>query len=125
MNPFHDPYTGRIPFGEQIRPAPYKNRYNVVGDKIVEVCNITVFRMSNLDIAQNYHQKIPEIVTQWKATEAGVWVLSKAVEPPVWHRFTEPVTYTENFAITARLIASDVTFWKLKWANSIDLHSRL
>lgn len=121
MNPFHNSfstYSGKVPVTDRVYSDHYKNRYNVIDNKIIEVRNVTVFRRAFADIGTHENQRlIPETLANWKSSEEGQWIIAKAVEPPEWHRYTEPVSYSENFAITARLTAQDYTFWQLKWGR--------
>jgi hypothetical protein len=55
---------------------------------------------------------------EWKESEQGQWVMSKAVETPEWHRYLDPMTYGYKYAIVAKLKDIDYTFWTLKWPPS-------
>jgi len=56
-------------------------------------------------------------IWEWQQTDMGKWVMSKAVEPPCWHRQNDFATYQQRFVITAKLKEKDVTFWQLKWGG--------
>jgi hypothetical protein len=52
---------------------------------------------------------------EWEHSEEGQWIMSHAVESPVWHRHADPFNYGYNFAITAKLKERDYTHWLVKW----------
>lgn len=52
---------------------------------------------------------------EWERSEEGQWIMNHAIEPPMWHRHLDYNTYGHQFAITAKLIDRDFTFWTLKW----------
>ena len=54
---------------------------------------------------------------EWEKSEQGTWVMKHAVESPVWHRMQDTSQMSYKFAITAKLIDKDYTFWTLKWGT--------
>jgi hypothetical protein len=59
-----------------------------------------------------------EPLYQWQQSEAGQWVMEHAVDPPFWHRATNPYNYGWTYYIIARLCEQDQTYWTLKWQKS-------
>ena len=55
-----------------------------------------------------------EHLLDWEHSEAGAWVMDRAVETPWWYSHMEPSSYSYRFSIIARLSESDQTFFKLK-----------
>lgn len=53
---------------------------------------------------------------EWEQSESGKWVNDHAVETPRWERYTDYATFTEQFAIIARLTEADQIFFRLKFA---------
>jgi len=51
----------------------------------------------------------------WEYSEAGAWVMSRAVETPWWCRQLDVSNYSYQFSIIARLSKPDQTFFKLKY----------
>ena len=51
----------------------------------------------------------------WEYSEAGAWVMSRAVETPWWCRQLDVSGYSHRFSIIARLSEPDQTFFKLKY----------
>lgn len=91
----------------------------VFGDKAYRIHNVVAykFKMGDVDDPDLY---AGQPIWEWQQTEAGKWVMEKAVEPPMWHRQLEPFTYGYQYAITAKLKDVDYTFWTLKWADEVD-----
>ena len=54
-------------------------------------------------------------VLDWEHSEAGAWVMSRAVETPWWSRQLDVSSYSYRFSIIARLSEPDQTFFKLKY----------
>lgn len=92
----------------------YKNRYNVVGDKIVEVREITVHKFTMGDVDDPILYAAQPLI-EWEKSERGQWVMEHAVETPSWHSVADIVSMGHTFVIRARLKAKDITFFQLKW----------
>ena len=92
----------------------YKNRYNIVGDKIVEVQDLIVhrFTLSDVDDPILY---AAEPLYKWQQSECGQWVMNHAVEEPSWHQHIDHAQMGYVFVIRARLKAKDATYFRLKW----------
>lgn len=58
-----------------------------------------------------------EPIVKWENSESGSWIKKHAIESPIWHRLHDPSTMGYKFAITAKLIDKDYTFWALKWGT--------
>lgn len=101
----------------------YKNIYNIVDDKLIEVRQIVVhqFMVSDVDDPILY---AGEPLYNWQQSEAGQWVMKHAVEAPMWKQALDPTTYCHTFVILARLKAKDITYFHLKWGNSLDTRKR-
>lgn len=100
-------------------PEYYKHQYNLIDDKVVEFKSLVVhrFKMGDVEDPDLY---AAQPLIEWQESEAGTWVMSHAVETPVWHRFTAPANWHVEYAVTAKLTAQDATFFILKWGNDID-----
>jgi hypothetical protein len=51
----------------------------------------------------------------WEHSDQGQWIMSHAMETPVWHKYEDPMHYLVKFAVTAKLRGRDYTFWTMKW----------
>ena len=58
-------------------------------------------------------------LSQWEQSEKGQWVMSHAVETPIWHRLQDYAQLSYRYRITAVLKGKDYTFWTLKWGSKI------
>ena len=56
-----------------------------------------------------------EHLLDWEHSEAGAWVMDRAVETPWWTSQQDISSYSYRFSIIARLSESDQTFFKLKY----------
>lgn len=96
----------------------YKNRYNIVGDRVVEIQDLVVhkFTVSDVDDPMLY---AAEPLYNWEHSECGQWVMSHAVETPSWHQHVDYNQMGNVFIIRARLKAKDATFFRLKWGQIV------
>ncbi len=100
-------------------PGYYKHQYNIIDDKVVEFKELVVhrFKMGDVEDPDLY---AAQPLWEWQESEQGKWIMTHAVETPVWHRYISPMNYHTDYAIKAKLTAQDATFFILKWGNSID-----
>lgn len=54
---------------------------------------------------------------EWEHSEQGQWVMTHAVEKPMWHRLHIVDSYYNKFIIEAKFTDKDYTFWQLKWGS--------
>jgi hypothetical protein len=99
-------------------PTKPLQKFIVEDDRVHEIHNIVVhkFRMSDVEDPEIY---AAEPIWKWQQTEQGKWVMEHAMEPPVWHRYIEAVSYSQQYAITAKLKGVDHTFYMLKWGQTV------
>lgn len=105
-------------------PRPSPNGQNicdvmVIDNKAYRIHKIIVhqFKLSDVDDPDLY---AAQPMYEWRESEMGKWVMSRAVDTPEWHRHLDPMTYGYRYAIVAKLKDVDYTFWQLKWGSSID-----
>jgi len=86
----------------------------IIGDRAVRIHTITAytFKMGDVEDPDLY---AAQPLWEWQESEQGKWIMSHAVEAPVWHRHADPMNYGYDFAITAKLKERDYTHWLLKW----------
>lgn len=94
-----------------------KNQFNIVNDTVVEIREVVVhtFLLSDVDDPDIY---AAGPIYDWERSEMGKWVMTHAVDQPIWHRMADLSTYGYKYKITARLQARDYTYWALKWNSS-------
>lgn len=56
-----------------------------------------------------------EPLYNWEHSEAGQYVMSKAVEKPEWRRQTNFACFGYDYVITAKLYEEDATYYTLRW----------
>lgn len=107
------PFTGNV-YTDTPKTATLTRQYNLVGDRIVEVKEITVhkFKMGDVEDPVLYAGKP---LYDWQQSESGKWVIEHAVETPVWHRHENFASYEHHFVIRAKLKVQDITYFLLKF----------
>lgn len=97
-------------------PTKQTHKFVVENDRVYEIHRTVVhkFSMSDVEDPEIY---AAEPIWKWQQSESGKWVMEHAVEPPVWHRWQEPITYSQTYAIVAKLKGPDYTFFNLKWGQ--------
>lgn len=93
--------------------APPVYKYKIVGDRVEECKQVTVHTFSLGDV-EDPDLYAAQPLWDWQESEEGKWIMQNSVEPPVWHRLADPLTYGYKYAITARLMGPALTAWLLK-----------
>jgi len=94
----HNPYTHR----------PFKNKYNIIGDRMEECRELTVhsFTMGDVEDPDLY---AAQPLYEWQSSEFGQWVMKNAADTPTWHRMADPISYGYKYTITAKFIGPALT----------------
>jgi hypothetical protein len=92
---------------------PPVHKYIIVGDRVEESKQVVVHTFSVGDVED------PDLYAghplwEWQESEQGKWVMENSLEPPVWHRNTDAITFSHKYAITAKLTGPALTAWLLK-----------
>jgi hypothetical protein len=87
----------------------------VIEDRVVTIHDVTVHRFTMGDV-EDPDLFAAEPLLKWQHSEKGAWVMSHAVESPVWHRMADISTFGYTYVVRARLKDVDYTFYQLKWA---------
>lgn len=94
--------------------------YVLVEDRVERVHTVVVhrFRVGDSEDPDLY---AAQPLWEWQESEIGKWVMSHAVEPPTWHRQAHSfLLWGFEYAITARLMGKDYTYWMLKYDKPLD-----
>lgn len=75
-------------------------------------CVVHIFKMGYVEDPDLY---AAQSIWEWQQTEEGKWIMEHGRLVPSWNRFTDPVTYGFQYAITGYLSSKDYVFWKLKY----------
>lgn len=104
---------GGPPTGKKI------NDYMIIDDRVYRIHTVVAhrFRMGDVDDPDLY---AAQPIWEWQQTEAGKFIMSRAVDTPEWHRYLDPLSYGYNYAIVAKIKDVDYTFWCLKWADEVN-----
>lgn len=86
----------------------------MIDGEMQEIHNVVVHKFDIRDVAD------PEIyatapIFDWERSDAGQWILERAIETPAWHRWDDPMSFYTKFAITAKLKDKDYIVWLLKY----------
>jgi hypothetical protein len=103
-----------------IGPKPTSRTYEYMkfGDRVHKIHKVTVHEFSIGDVEDPIlYASVP--LLDWEKSEKGKWVMSHAVETPMWHQMVDHSTFQYRFCVTAKLKDKDYTFWTLKWGSKI------
>lgn len=97
----------------------YSHQYTLVDNKVLEIKTVVVhkFEMGDVEDPDLY---AAEPLMKWQNSDMGKWVMEHALESPLWYKQINPHSYGYSFAVSAKLLAKDYTYWTLKWGNNID-----
>jgi hypothetical protein len=110
MMAMHPPSHGHL------GPKPAKQTYKVmiIDDKPVEIHKVVVhsFTVGDVEDPEIY---AAEPLCNWEQSEAGRWVIERAIETPEWHQQLDFQSYSYKFNVTAKLKDPDYIMWLLKF----------
>lgn len=55
---------------------------------------------------------------EWQESEQGKFVMEHAIEPPIWHRHNNVMTYNLEYIIVAELESKKLSEFYLKWGKN-------
>lgn len=107
---FNKPYNGYI--GE----APDKeiHTFMKIDDRVYEIKNAVVYKFTLGDV-DDPDLYAAQPLWEWQKSDAGQWVMTHAMEAPMWHRQQDAMQWGYNYAVTAKLKDVDLTYFLLKW----------
>lgn len=76
-----------------------------------DVC-VHEFVLNDVDDVEIY---VAAPIWEWQQSEAGCWIMERAISTPYWTQQIDYNTYGYRVRIMARLNEKDQTFWRLKW----------
>jgi hypothetical protein len=94
------------------------NEYMLIDGKVHRTHRVIAKRVQMGDV-EDPDLMVAQPIYEWQQTDAGKFIMEKALEAPMWHRQHDPMTYGYSYIITAYLKDVDYTFWCLKWANDV------
>lgn len=89
-------------------------RFRVVDDKVEEIHKIVVhrFRISDVDDPEIY---AAEPLWEWQQSEQGQFVMTHAIDAPVFHKNLNQSSFEYEYAIVAELEKKKLTEYYLKF----------
>ena len=76
------------------------------------ICTVHTFKLSDVDDPEIY---AAQPIYEFQQSAKGKWVMENAIEEPYWCRHFEPDTYGYLYAIRAKFMEKDYTYFKLKF----------
>lgn len=70
------------------------------------------FSLNDIDDPISY---IAGPLTKWESSEQGKYIISTAVESPMWNKYIDYETHNIHVCITAKLFEEDAVYYSLKW----------
>jgi hypothetical protein len=88
----------------------------LIGGRAVQFNDVCVheFTMGDVEDPELY---AAQPLWEWQESEAGRWVIERAVEQPYWIQSLDYNSWGHRFKVMARLSEQDQTFWTLKWGK--------
>jgi hypothetical protein len=90
--------------------------YMVLNEVVVKTKEITVHSFKMGDV-EDPDLMAAEPLWNWQQSSHGQWVMSNAVETPVWHRMADPINWGHQYIITATFTEKKLTEYYLRWGN--------
>ena len=107
----HTYYTGYI--GDP--PKKILHPVMKINDELINIYDVTVHQFSMGDV-EDPDLYAAEPIIKWQQSEQGIWVMTHAMESPIWHRMIDHNSFGYTYVIRAKLKATDYTFYQLKWS---------
>lgn len=113
----HSKWPMPIPTSPNYKHKPagyYKHQFNIIEDKVVEFKEIVVYEFHMGDV-EDPDLMAAQHLYEWEHSDIGQWVMSHAVEVPIWHRQVQEGYMGWRYIIVAKLTDKDYTHWAIKW----------
>lgn len=75
-------------------------------------CVVHKFTLSDVDDPEIY---AAAPIYEFEKSDKGKWVMENSIDTPYWCKHFEPHTYGYTYAIKAKFIEKDYTYFKLKF----------
>ena len=108
--------SGIVPIANGVGTISKNSSNNVVviDNQAYRVYTVVVHTFKILNFDDPVLEASEELI-KWEKSEQGQWVMTHAVDTPVWHKQENFALYCVDFRITAKLLEKHYTFWQLKW----------
>lgn len=112
---YDERYTiGQLPESRADQSQNGSLTHKIVDDVVKKVVTNIVheFKIGDSDDPDIY---AGQPLWEWQQSEAGKWVMSKALQTPSWHRFMDHNCYSYQYKIIAQLYEDDALYFTLKF----------
>lgn len=89
-------------------------QYKIIDDQVHQIHKVVVHRFKLGDVEDPALYAATPLM-EWQESEIGKWVMSHSIEPPIWHRMHDHISYYYEFAVVAKFKEKDYTHWLIKW----------
>jgi hypothetical protein len=104
--------TNRSAEADKLFQAP---ECKLINGKVVKISDVKVHEFNIVDV-EDPDLYASQPIIEWQQSEQGAWVMTHAVESPIWHRMVDHTSFGYTYVIRARLKDTDYTFYQLKWS---------
>jgi hypothetical protein len=106
-------------YAQNIRIGPRNGRiqrYILLDEMVIETREIVVhtFTMGDVEDPDLY---AAEPLWDWQQSDQGQWVMSNALETPIWSRMTDPISFGYRYIITATFGTKALTEFYLRFGK--------
>lgn len=93
------------------------HEYQLFGEMVVITKEIVVHSFNMGDV-EDPDLMAAEPLWNWQQSDAGQFVMERAVVTPVWHRMADPGTFGHKYFITATFQEKHITEFYLRFGNA-------
>ena len=100
-------------------PMPTKPvlTHMMIDSEIQEIHTVVVYRFSTRDMDDPTVFAAQSII-KWQESDGGKWVFEHAIETPEWHKRDDPMSFSTDFMVTAKIKDKDYIIWLLKYGEN-------
>lgn len=91
-------------------------KYKIVNDRIEEIREVVVHAFSMGDV-EDPDLYAAQPLYEWEHSEKGQWIMSNAIETPVWHRIIDHASFGYKYQIRAKLMGPALTEYLLRYGD--------
>jgi hypothetical protein len=114
-----DPRAWEFEYAQNIGHGPRNGRiqrYILLDEMVIETREIVVhtFIMGDVEDPDLY---AAEPLYEWQQSDQGQWVMSNALETPIWHRSVDPTSFGHRYTVTATFGTKALTEFYLRFGK--------
>ena len=98
-------------------PLSQTSKFMVIDSEIQEIHTVVVYRFSTRDMDDPAVFAAQSII-RWQESDQGKWVFEHAIETPEWHKRDDPMSFSTDFMVTAKIKDRDYIVWLLKYGEN-------